>query len=149
MPSLFQVPKRLTLANKGSVARDHLANERTLLSWTRTSLTFLTFGVGFMQFFRLEQKTQCSDLAQPLPPSASLYDHDVTSSVIALCRPIGAMCVIMGILTLIFGGVRFFHVQSMLLNDQFPISRFAVVVLILINLAILILLLVLNFKLSL
>lgn len=26
--------------------RDHLANERTLLAWVRTALTFMAFGVG-------------------------------------------------------------------------------------------------------
>jgi putative membrane protein len=32
-------------ANTGSRARDHLANERTFLSWTRTALAFIGLGV--------------------------------------------------------------------------------------------------------
>ncbi|CAO3617046.1 unnamed protein product [Cunninghamella echinulata] len=34
------------LENKASVARDHLANERTFLAWLRTSLSLITVGVG-------------------------------------------------------------------------------------------------------
>ncbi|KAK2459654.1 hypothetical protein APHAL10511_008299 [Amanita phalloides] len=36
----------LTLKNSGSVARDHLASERTFLAYVRTSLAIVTAGVG-------------------------------------------------------------------------------------------------------
>jgi hypothetical protein len=36
----------LTLQNTGSVARDHLASERTFLAYVRTSLSFASAGVG-------------------------------------------------------------------------------------------------------
>jgi hypothetical protein len=36
----------LVLENSGSVARDHLASERTFLAYVRTSLTIATTGVG-------------------------------------------------------------------------------------------------------
>ena len=36
----------LTLQNTGSVARDHLASERTFLAYVRTSLAFASAGVG-------------------------------------------------------------------------------------------------------
>lgn len=36
----------LTLRNNGSVARDHLASERTFLAYVRTSLAFASAGVG-------------------------------------------------------------------------------------------------------
>ena len=36
----------LTLKNSGSVARDHLASERTFLAYVRTSLGIVTAGVG-------------------------------------------------------------------------------------------------------
>lgn len=36
----------LTLKNTGSVARDHLASERTFLAYVRTSLSFASAGVG-------------------------------------------------------------------------------------------------------
>ncbi|CAD1812188.1 hypothetical protein FOB58_004404 [Candida parapsilosis] len=148
---------QINLPNKGSVARDHLANERTFLSWIRTSLVFVTFGIGFMQFYRLEEKSQCPQISQPLrhPSSSSsssstaLFNHNISGTVIALCRPIGGMCIILGILTILFGIYRYFTVQRALIKQEFPVTRLTVVVLLLINLSILILLLVLNFKISL
>ncbi|QKX62243.1 uncharacterized protein TRUGW13939_09402 [Talaromyces rugulosus] len=43
----------LELDNKGSVARDHLALERTFLAWLRTSLAFASIGIAVTQLFRL------------------------------------------------------------------------------------------------
>jgi len=40
----------LTLQNTGSVARDHLASERTFLAYVRTSLSFASAGVGTSSF---------------------------------------------------------------------------------------------------
>ena len=36
--------------NTGSEARDHLANERTFLSWSRSSLTLLAIGVALIEY---------------------------------------------------------------------------------------------------
>jgi len=38
----------------GSVVRDHLANERTFLSWGRVSLVFIAAGVGVHQFYEYQ-----------------------------------------------------------------------------------------------
>jgi uncharacterized membrane protein YidH (DUF202 family) len=43
----------IDLDNKGSVARDHLALERTFLAWLRTSLAFASIGIAVTQLFRL------------------------------------------------------------------------------------------------
>lgn len=110
-----------------------------------------------MQFYRLEEKSQCPQISQPLrhPSSSSsssstaLFNHNISGTVIALCRPIGGMCIILGILTILFGIYRYFTVQRALIKQEFPVTRLTVVVLLLINLSILILLLVLNFKISL
>lgn len=50
----------LELENKGSVARDHLALERTFLAWLRTSLSFASIGIAVTQLFRLNSSVSCS-----------------------------------------------------------------------------------------
>lgn len=39
--------------NTGSTARDHLANERTLLSWWNTGMAFFSTGVALFSSFEL------------------------------------------------------------------------------------------------
>uniref|UniRef100_A0A7S4JYN1 DUF202 domain-containing protein n=1 Tax=Odontella aurita TaxID=265563 RepID=A0A7S4JYN1_9STRA len=36
--------------NEGSTARDHLANERTLLAWVRTSVSLIALGIAVAKF---------------------------------------------------------------------------------------------------
>lgn len=62
----------VALENKGSVARDHLALERTFLAWLRTSLAFASIGIAITQLFRLNstlasRSQQCSNQV-PLSP---------------------------------------------------------------------------------
>ena len=45
------------LKNTGSVARDHLASERTLLAWLRTGLGFVALGIGIERFSQLDVAT--------------------------------------------------------------------------------------------
>lgn len=39
----------------GTWVRDHLANERTLLAWVRTSIAFMAFGIGIAKLSVLLQ----------------------------------------------------------------------------------------------
>lgn len=56
----------LVLDNSGSVARDHLASERTFLAYVRTSLALSSAGVGerlvFVAVLAHERKPSCSCL---------------------------------------------------------------------------------------
>ncbi|RAO66130.1 uncharacterized protein BHQ10_002142 [Talaromyces amestolkiae] len=63
----------LELENKGSVARDHLALERTFLAWLRTSLSFASIGIAVTQLFRLNSSVSCSP-SQPTS-TASYVDN--------------------------------------------------------------------------
>jgi len=54
---MFSWLKTPLLKNTGSVARDHLASERTLLSWLRTGLGFVALGIGVERFSQLDVAT--------------------------------------------------------------------------------------------
>ena len=62
----------VSLENKGSVARDHLALERTFLAWLRTSLAFASIGIAVTQLFRLNttiaSRSQQYSAAVPFSP---------------------------------------------------------------------------------
>lgn len=38
------------IENTGSIARDHLANERTFLAWLRTGVTLMGVGIALVKF---------------------------------------------------------------------------------------------------
>ncbi|CAG8658587.1 2202_t:CDS:2 [Acaulospora morrowiae] len=98
----------LVLANTASVARDHLANERTFLAWLRTSLSFIGIGVAITQLFRLTD-SRSNDFSN-------------------IGKPLGIVFIILGIVFLLFGLSRYFHSQNMMTQGQFPASRGAVVI---------------------
>ncbi|KAF4616212.1 hypothetical protein G7Y89_g15195 [Cudoniella acicularis] len=54
MSRILKLLSASPIANTGSVARDHLANERTFLSWTRTGLGFVALGVALAKLDALE-----------------------------------------------------------------------------------------------
>lgn len=93
------------LRNDGSVARDHLANERTFLAWLRTSLTFASAGVALTQLFRISGNS-----------SQTSFDR-TTSSIIGSLFVAGAIA-LTGL-----GTWRYFHVQFVLQKQIFPAAR--------------------------
>jgi uncharacterized membrane protein YidH (DUF202 family) len=54
MSRILKLLSSAPIANTGSVARDHLTNERTFLSWTRTGLGFVALGVALAKLDSLE-----------------------------------------------------------------------------------------------
>ncbi|KAK3809471.1 MAG: hypothetical protein J3Q66DRAFT_288203 [Benniella sp.] len=103
----------LILENKGSIARDHLANERTFLAWLRSSLSLITVGVAITQLFRLQTNSS---------------GGGKVDKVTELGRPIGGSFVALGILFLWLGTSRYFHSQNVLSYGQFPASRGSVII---------------------
>jgi uncharacterized membrane protein YidH (DUF202 family) len=136
----------IVLENSGSVARDHLASERTYLAYVRTSLALATTGVGkpysvlsahaailpnrflaLVQLFAVAEKN-------PSNPSE-------LSQIQKFARPLGATIIIFALLVLLGGRVhvysvcavaslkkitgvyRYFIIQRALTQGQFPITR--------------------------
>jgi len=98
----------LTLVNSGSVARDHLASERTFLAYVRTSLAMASMGIALVQLFKISA------------------DNSKNDDVKNYARPLGAVLVITGLLTLATGFVRYFVIQHALIKGQFPVTRLVI-----------------------
>lgn len=101
----------LRLENSGSVARDHLASERTFLAYMRTSLAIASAGVGELHlplvlghilnacrfFLALVQ------LFAITAASSSSYVSITAHKLHSYARPLGAATVIMGLIVLVIG----------------------------------------------
>ncbi|KUL88752.1 hypothetical protein ZTR_05162 [Talaromyces verruculosus] len=74
----------LELDNKGSVARDHLALERTFLAWLRTSLSFASIGIAVTQLFRLNSSVSCP----PSQPTSTASNIDNINNNYQLQSPL-------------------------------------------------------------
>ncbi|KAJ2717157.1 hypothetical protein H4R19_000101 [Coemansia spiralis] len=103
----------LRLENKGSVARDHLANERTYLAWIRTSLSLVTVGVAIRQLYRVSV-----DLGDT--PDAA--DHLAARDPLA-GRVLGVCFVALGLAFVVVGLFRYFRSQRLMTKGEFPVSR--------------------------
>ncbi|RDB17814.1 hypothetical protein Hypma_000793 [Hypsizygus marmoreus] len=98
----------LTLENSGSVARDHLASERTFLAYVRTSLALASSGVALVQLFTVASANSYS------PPGNRLD---------AYIRPLGAVTIVMGLIVLMIGVARYFSIQAAMTKGNFPVAR--------------------------
>ncbi|KAJ1667369.1 hypothetical protein EV178_001363 [Coemansia sp. RSA 1646] len=102
----------LKLENKGSVARDHLANERTYLAWIRTSLSMVTVGVAIRQLYRVS-----IDLGKDSNSADSAAEDPLAGIVLGVCF------VFLGMLFVFIGLYRYFRSQSLMTKGKFPVSR--------------------------
>lgn len=123
-----------------------MANERTFLAWVRTGSVFVTLGITFIQFVHLAEKSTSVTI------NGHQYDlgefNSAVESVFAkYAKVIEIMALILGVLAVLFAGIRYLHVQTMLTRDYFPVSRFKVVLIMAINLAMVILLIILDVRL--
>ncbi|KAI0117384.1 hypothetical protein F4814DRAFT_448385 [Daldinia grandis] len=102
------------LENKGSVARDHLALERTFLAWLRTSLSFASIGIAITQLFRLNTSIEPDD------PHFQTIRH--------IGKPLGATFIGISILVLLLGYRRYYQGQQWVIKGKFPASRGTIII---------------------
>ncbi|KAI7210250.1 hypothetical protein KC333_g8321 [Hortaea werneckii] len=123
------------LENKGSVARDHLALERTFLAWLRTSLSFASIGIAVTQLFRLNTSLADSESASSAS-SSSLSSDQLRQQAISIAdqdrlrqvgKPLGATFLGISILILLLGFHRYFESQHYVIRGKFPASRGSII----------------------
>ncbi|KAJ7868695.1 hypothetical protein B0H13DRAFT_2351270 [Mycena leptocephala] len=101
----------LVLEDSGNVARDHLASERTFLSYVRASLTIVSAAVALAQLLSLLERLKSPVLA-PLRPLEKY------------ARQLAVGTIIVALLVLFMGVFRYFTVQGALPEGKFPVTRF-------------------------
>ncbi|KAK2020216.1 hypothetical protein LZ32DRAFT_13540 [Colletotrichum eremochloae] len=109
----------IELENKGSVARDHLALERTFLAWLRTSLAFASIGIAVTQLFRLNSSLSGTGPGPGDPNARTLRQ---------LGKPLGATFLAVSILILCLGYQRYSRAQRWVMKGKFPASRGTIIV---------------------
>lgn len=99
----------LTLVNNGSVARDHLASERTFLAYVRTSVAFASMGVGEFPMCCFALCSYLTSCPFRVPALVQLLQLATTANDTksALLRrygtPVGALTIFLGLITLVVG----------------------------------------------
>ncbi|EKM75526.1 hypothetical protein AGABI1DRAFT_25958, partial [Agaricus bisporus var. burnettii JB137-S8] len=103
----------LILSNSGSVARDHLASERTFLAYVRTSLATASMGVALVQLF-----TIANSIGTVKTPQQQFLGKFAT--------PLGATLILFGLIMLCLGCLRYFTIQIALTRGVFPAARLTI-----------------------
>lgn len=104
--------------NTGSVARDHLASERTFLAWMRTGLGFVALGIAIERFSQLDLKGLLRPVTPPLPDrrvedeEESDHDREQSQVLVGTLMAVGAG-------SIIYGTSRYFSNLKLLERGQF------------------------------
>ena len=113
---------RYVVENSGSTARDHLANERTFLAWTRTGLALVGLGVGIDGLQRAH--TVISDIADNDDDNNinNINNNSMNEKSWKKHAPATAL-VMTGGSFVAYATHRFYHVQKLLLEGKFPMHK--------------------------
>lgn len=106
--------------NTGSVARDHLASERTYLAWTRTGLGFVALGIAVERFSRFEFTGSHDSEIRP-----KSGEDDGAKDQLGRRLLVG-MLLTLGTGTMLYATKRYFSVQQLLEKGEFRPAYYGV-----------------------
>lgn len=103
--------------NTGSVARDHLASERTFLAWTRTGLGFVALGIAIERFSQLDLHGlfRCDSCKSMAPPPDTKHEDQAKGNSHAM---VGVLLTL-GSGSIVYGTWRYFSVLKLLEKGEF------------------------------
>ncbi|KAG7721370.1 hypothetical protein KL949_001102 [Ogataea haglerorum] len=87
-----------------NVGRDHLSNERTMLAYLRTSMSFLSLGVGVVRLAEYAIINPLKPLNLEKYPEMLRHDYYIATTY---AKPLGALSLAAALLTLAFGMARY------------------------------------------
>lgn len=96
-----------------------LANERTFLAWLKTSLVFVSVGIGLAQ---LSQSTKHHSQLSLLGLTIKVPLED-DHSKLRFGLSFAAVSIILGMIILFIGAFRFYQTQSFLLEQRYPVAK--------------------------
>ncbi len=124
---LFKFPRTPTYTNTGSVARDHLASERTFLAWIRTGLGFVALGIAVERFSQLDLETLIDHLlpdhAKPSRQSRAVAENETHERQSQEQLLVGTLLGTGGG-SIVYGVTRYFSTMRMLEKGSFRPAYF-------------------------
>lgn len=110
----------------GNPARDHLANERTILAYIRTSLTMVMYGLILLQLSKyaivlpINEMVSNNNYGNLTEQQREIYNNtlQLLDCVKKFSKPLGALIFSLSLTTLVFGGIRYVRMWKMLFSDH-------------------------------
>lgn len=124
---LLKFPRTPSYTNSGSVARDHLASERTFLAWIRTGLGFVALGIAVERFSQLDLESLIDHLlpdhAKPSRQSRAEAEEEIRERQNREQLLVGTLLGSGGG-SIVYGVVRYFSTMRMLEKGAFKPAYF-------------------------
>ena len=110
-------------ARGGNPARDHLANERTILAYIRTSLNMVICGLLLLQLSKYVVVAPINGLkghATLNYKQQQIYNDviQILDCVYQFSKPLGGLLLGISLATLVFGGLRYMRMFQLLFSDH-------------------------------
>lgn len=110
-------------AKGGNPARDHLANERTILAYIRTSLNMVICGLLLLQLSKYVVVAPINGMRNHAAlddTQQQIYDDviRILDCVYRFSKPLGGLLLAISLATLVFGGLRYMRMFQLLFSDH-------------------------------